>query len=35
MFYRVAHLENNRRLAETEQQTDLIMLKPMEVETTF
>lgn len=35
MFYRVAHLENNRRLAETEQQTDLIMLKPLEVETTF
>ncbi len=35
MFYRAAHLESNRRLAETEQQTDLIMLNPVDIDTTL
>lgn len=35
MFYRAAHLENNRRLEETEQQTDLIMLRPVDLEVSF
>lgn len=35
MFYRAAHLESNRRLAETEQQSDLIMLRPMDMDATL
>lgn len=31
-FYRAVHMETNKRLAETTQQTNLVMLKPIPIE---
>lgn len=31
LFYRAVHLDTNKRLSETEQQGDLVMLKPVDM----